>query len=66
MHASPIAEAPLCCHCGHPILTGEPRWAGDRHDRPWHYSCASDTAQIVRYQLPGTTLFFRADKRSGK
>lgn len=52
--------APLCCHCGQPIMAGEPRWAGDRLDRPWHYSCAGNAAQIVRYKVGSATLFFRA------
>lgn len=31
---------PTCCHCGQPLRAGEPHWAGDAENRPWHYGCA--------------------------
>ena len=35
-----IADRPTCSHCGQPMRAGEPHWAGDVENRPWHYGCA--------------------------
>ena len=34
------ADRPTCSHCGKPMRAGEPHWAGDAENRPWHYGCA--------------------------
>ncbi len=34
------ADRPTCSHCGQPMRPGEPHWAGDTENRPWHYGCA--------------------------
>ena len=38
--AARFPAPPTCCHCGLPLRAGEPHWAGDAENRPWHYSCA--------------------------
>lgn len=52
--AAPLPPAPtVCCHCGGPIPPGQPHWAGDPEDRPWHYDCAESMrlTQPLRWPL---------------
>ncbi|WP_207461509.1 hypothetical protein [Azospirillum sp. SYSU D00513] len=39
---------PVCCHCGKPIAPGQPRWAGDPEERPWHYACAEEAGRSTK------------------
>ncbi|WP_207461762.1 hypothetical protein [Azospirillum sp. SYSU D00513] len=50
-----MTETPICLHCGKPVLPGEPRWAGDPQERPWHYGCAE--AASLTWKPAGHLLF---------
>ncbi|HEY0836677.1 MAG TPA: hypothetical protein VGE72_22390 [Azospirillum sp.] len=40
----------VCCHCGQPVVAGQPRWAGDPDDRAWHYDCAEKADLVVPHR----------------
>lgn len=40
----------VCCHCGQPVVAGQPRWAGDPQDRAWHYACAEQMDLVVPHR----------------
>lgn len=41
----------ICCHCGKPVRPGEPHWAGDLENRPWHYGCAEKAGLTMPWFL---------------
>ncbi|WP_448206429.1 hypothetical protein [Azospirillum sp. sgz302134] len=45
----PTKAQPICCHCTRPLRTGEPHWAGDAQNRPWHYGCAEKAGLTVSW-----------------
>ncbi|HYE01382.1 MAG TPA: hypothetical protein VEH84_18515 [Alphaproteobacteria bacterium] len=40
MEMLPGTDCSVCACCGQPVRRGQARWAGDPHDRSFHWTCA--------------------------